>query len=154
MVIKMKKKILITGILLVIILSITGLVYAGRTLNQKTENEEKHLIKIEFSDLEEKINNKETFILLLSQESCSHCAQYKPILKKILANHNIYAYELEIDKLSNKENAKLKDVANISGTPTTIFIENGTETNTSTRLVGTKNASQIENRLKALGYIK
>lgn len=154
MVIKMKKKIIIIAIVLVILLSIGGLIYASSTLNKKTENEDKHLIVISFSELQEKINNKETFILLLSQESCSHCAEYKPIFKKVLAKHDIYAYELQINKLSKKETAELKDIANTSGTPTTVFIENGTETNTSTRLVGTKSSSEIENRLKALGYIK
>lgn len=156
MVINMKKRLIIIGIIVVITLSITGLIYAGAKLNNKTEEENKHLITITFSELKEKINNKETFILLISQEQCSHCAEYKPILKKVLAKHDVYAYELKLDKpkLSKKETAELKDIANTSGTPTTIFIENGEETNTSTRLVGTKTSSEIENRLKALGYIK
>ncbi len=150
----MKKNLIITGIILVSILSIVGLVYASKTLNEKSENEEKRLIQLKYSELEEKVNNKETFILLLSQTDCSHCAQYKPILKKVLAKHNLYAYELEINKLTKEETAKLKDIANTSGTPTTIFIENGSETNTSSRLVGTKTSSEIERRLKSLGYIK
>lgn len=150
----MKKKILIACGILVIALSIIGLIYAGITLNEKEDKEDKHLIELNFSKVEEKVNNKETFILLLSQETCSHCAQYKPILKKVLAKHDIIAYELQIDKLTKEETAKLKDIANASGTPTTIFIEKGVETNTSTRLVGTKTSTEIESRLKALGYIK
>ena len=35
-----------------------------------------------------------------------------------------------------------------------MFIENGEETNTSSRLVGEKTQDQIINRLKAMGYIK
>lgn len=154
MVIKMKKKVLFIVGALIVILSIVGLIYASITLNKSEENEEKHLIEITFSELKEKINNKESFILLISQESCSHCAEYKPVLKKVLTKHDLYAYELQINKLSTKESAELKDIANTSGTPTTIFIENGTETNTSTRLVGTKQSSEIESRLKALGYIE
>ncbi len=150
----MKKNLIIAGIILVSILSIIGLIYASKTLNEKNEDEEKRLIQLTFNELQEKVNNKETFILLLSQSDCSHCAQYKPILKKVLAKHDIYAYELEIDKISKEDNAKLKDIANTSGTPTTIFIENGSEANTSSRLVGTKTSSEIERRLKSLGYIK
>lgn len=150
----MKKKILIAGGILLISLSIIGLIYAGVTLNKKTQDEDNHLISLKFSEVEKKVNNKETFILLLSQESCSHCAQYKPILKKVLAKNDIIAYELKIDKLTKEETAKLKDIANASGTPTTVFIEEGVEKNTSTRLVGTKSSTEIENRLKALGYIK
>ena len=102
MVIKMKKKVLFIAGSLIVILSIVGLIYASITLNKSEENEEKHLIEITFSELKEKINNKESFILLISQESCSHCAEYKPVLKKVLSrikryskykrytNHNIY----------------------------------------------------------------
>ncbi len=152
----MKKRLIIIGVIAVITLSILGLLYASSKLNNKTKEEDKHLITITFSELKEKINNKDSFILLISQEQCSHCAEYKPIFKKVLAKHNVYAYELKLDKpkLSKKEVAELKDIANTSGTPTTVFIENGEETNTSTRLVGTKTSSEIENRLKALGYIK
>lgn len=152
----MKKKIIIIATISIIILSIIGLIYASKTLNEKTENEDKYLITIKFDELKKKIENKESFILLISQEQCSHCAEYKPILKKVLAKHNVYAYELKLDKpkLTKQETAELKDIANTSGTPTTVFIENGAETSTSTRLVGTKTASEIENRLKALKYIK
>mgnify|MGYP003415868343 CR=1 FL=1 len=78
----MKKKIIILVSILVIALAIGGLVYASVTLNKKTEEMENHLIEISFTELQKKIDNKETFILVYTQESCSHCMMYKPTLKE------------------------------------------------------------------------
>lgn len=135
-------------------MAIAGMIYASTTLNKKTEEENKHLVEITYKELEEKVNNKETFILVLTQTNCSHCHEYKPVLKKVLHENNIYAYEVSTDKLTKEENSKLKDIANTSGTPTTVFIENGEEKSTYSRIVGTQTESKIVNKLKSMGYIK
>jgi len=150
----MKKKLIMIIILIVITLSIIGLIYAGTTLHKEEKEENNHLVEISFKELQEKIDNKDSFILLLSQTTCSHCAEYRPVLKKVLKNYNIYAYEIATDKLDKEQTAKLKDIANASGTPTTVFIENGEEKNTGNRLVGAASESKLISRLKAVGYIK
>ena len=150
----MKKNILtIIGIILVC-LAVIGLVFASKTLNQKNKEEDNHLIEISITELQEKVNNKETFILLISQTNCSHCAEYKPVLKEVLTKYDILAYEIDETKLSEKENGILKNIANISGTPTTVFIVDGEEANTQNRLIGAANKNKIINRLKAMNYIK
>ena len=150
----MKKNILtIIGIILVC-LAVIGLVSASKTLNQKNKEEDNHLIEISITELQEKVNNKETFILLISQTNCSHCAEYKPVLKEVLTKYDIFAYEIDETKLSEKENGILKNIANISGTPTTVFIVDGEEANTQNRLIGAANKNKIINRLKAMNYIK
>ena len=154
MVIEMKKKIMIISIISIAIIAIIAMIYASTTLNNQNKEEDKHLPEISFTELEEKINNKESFILVLTKTNCSYCIEYKPVLKKVLTEYDIYAYELYIDKLSTKENGKLKDIANISGTPATIFIEQGEEKNTATRLYGSQPKDKIISRLKAMGYIK
>ena len=146
----MKKKIIIASICAVIIMAVAGMIYASTTLNKKTEEENKHLVEITYQELEKKVNNKESFILVLTQTNCSHCHEYKPVLKKVLYDYDIYAYEVSTDKLTKEENAKLKDIANASGTPTTIFIENGEEKNTYSRMVGTQTESKLVNKLNNL----
>lgn len=150
----MKKGIIIIISILVVFLSIGGLIYASVTLNKKSEEMENHLVEISFTELQEKIDNKETFILVYTQESCSHCMMYKPTLKEVLYEYDIYAYELQTDKLTTTEAAKLKDIANADGTPNTIFIKDGQEISTNVRIVGTQSKSYIVSRLKTLGYIK
>ncbi len=149
----MKSKIISIITIVIILLSVLGLVYAGIILNKKKTEEDNHLIELNFKDLQEKINNKETFILVITQTDCTHCAEYKPVLKEILVEYNIIAYEIDEHKLSKEENAYLKDIANTSGTPTTVFIENGVEKSTSTRIIGAKKRDVILARLKAMKYI-
>lgn len=150
----MKKKVIIISVLAVAIIAISLLVYASIKLNGQAKEEDSHLIEISFSELQEKIDNKETFIFVITQKQCSHCAEYKPVLKKVLAEYDIYAYELSLDNLDAEKKGKLNDIANVSGTPATIFIEDGVEKNTSSRLSGTKTESKIVSRLKAMGYIE
>ncbi len=150
----MKKKILIFVIVAIVIAACVGLIYAGTILHGKETNEDKHLVEITFNELQEKANNKETFILLVSQTNCSHCLEFKPTFKKVLAKYDITAYNIELDKLNTEEKTKLKDIANVTSTPTTVFIDNGEEKSTSQRLVGTVTEDRVIKRLKALGYIK
>lgn len=152
----MKKKLIIILVTIVCLAAIGGMIYIGLVNTEKEKDLDKHLIEIKFSELQKKVDNKETFILVLTQTDCSHCMEYKPTLKKVLAEYDIYAYELNIseDKISKEDKAKLKQIANTSGTPTTVFITNGEEKTTSTRLVGNRPSSDIIKRLKAMGYIK
>ena len=150
----MKKKIIIGLIISVIILSICALIYAIVVLNKKEKNEDKYFQELSIKELKEKCENKESFILVISQTTCSHCAEYKPRIKKVLAKYEITGYYIEKDLLSEEETAELANIANINGTPTTVFIENGEEGSTTTRLIGAKSVEAIESRLKAMGYIK
>lgn len=150
----MKKKIgIIAGI--AIILAALGLFgYAIIVSAIETAAKDKTLIELSYKELEKKINNKDTFILVITQTKCSHCAQYKPVLKEVLYEYDLKAYEVDEEKLSKKELGKLKNIANISGTPTTVFIVDGEEVTTSSRLRGgITNKNIIIKRLKAQGYI-
>lgn len=150
----MKKKVLISIGILAIIGAVIGLIYASTVLKGKENELDKHLVELNYSELQEKIDNKESFILVISKTDCPHCQAFKPIFKEVLSKHDIIAYEIRIDTLTKEESNKFSYIANISGTPTTIFIVNGEEKSTSTRLVGEANSDKIETRLKALGYIK
>lgn len=150
----MKKKILIISALIIIIAAIGAIIYASITLNKEANEEDKHLITITVKELQKKIENKDTFILVVTQENCSHCAQYKPVLKKILKEYDIYAYEVDESKISSEDIGTFTDIANISGTPTTLFFTDGVEKSTATRLVGSVQARKIKQRLEAMGYIK
>ena len=151
----MKKKGLIIGISAVIVFAIGAMIYAGIVLNSKEKNENKYLIELKIDELKEKINNKESFILLISQTTCSHCAEYKPKFKRVLSSNKVTAYYIEKDLLNKEDEGYLNTVANISGTPTTVFIVDGEEANTAYRISGSNADEQkIKDRLIAMGYIK
>ena len=150
----MKKNVIKIIVFIVIIAAVIALIYASSVLKGKEEDLDNHLIELNFSQLQEKINNKDSFILLFSQTDCPHCQAFKPIFKEVLAEHDIDAYELKLDLLSKEEKNELSSIANVSGTPTTVFIVDGEEKSTATRLKGEATADKIEARLKALGYIE
>jgi thioredoxin-like negative regulator of GroEL len=151
---KMKKKIMIFLGVAIAIGAIAAIVYASLTLNKQKEIEDTYLIELSYNELEEKINNKESFVVVFTQSQCAHCHEYKPILKRTLAKVELYAYEIVLDKLSKEEGSKLNDIANVSQTPTTVFIKNGQEINSTSRLLGVQNEDKLIKRFKTFGYIE
>jgi thioredoxin-related protein len=138
-------------ILLVIILGVF-LVYKLAFKNDSDGSDS--VISIGISDLENKIENKDTFILVITQTDCSHCKQYLPELRRTLKKYDIVAYELDVQKLDSDEKTTLAKYVNFSGTPTTLFYTDGEEKTTLNRLVGYAAESKIVERLKSLGYIE
>ena len=143
---KMKKKLLIFLGIALSLGAIGAIIYASITLNKQQKLEDSYLIELSYDELVKKIENKDSFVLVYTQTTCSHCIEYKPILKKTLYKNKLYGYEIVIDKLNTEEKAKLKDIANVSGTPTTIFIKDGVEISTSSRLTGIQTEDKLTNR--------
>ena len=146
----MKKKWLILGAILFSLILITSLFFA---LKPKQNN----IISISGAELLKKLENKETFILIRTQDGCHHCEQYKPILNRVLTENNLNAFELKSTTL-NKEDQSIRNeidkLFNISGTPTTIFISNGIETTTINRIVGISTYTNVVEKLKEQGFLK
>ncbi len=142
-----KKNILITIVTLIILIS--GAILLASIFTKKDSK----LINLTLPALKEKVENKDTFVLVLSQTGCSHCQQYIPELEKALKEVDFNAYLLNISNLSDEEYTDLTKLVPFSGTPTTIFFTEGTEKTTLNRIVGSKSKSEIIERLKSLGYI-
>ena len=118
------------------------------------KNESNNLIEMNTKTFKEKINNKDSFILLITKEGCSHCAEYLPVFINVLEKYNLTAYKLDLADMSDSDKEYLADIANISGTPTTVFIENGEETTVLNRIVGSASRKTVIDRLKTMKYIK
>lgn len=112
-----------------------------------------YLQKINYKELEKMIDNKETFILEITQDGCSHCEEFTPRLKSILEENKIKAYNLNITYIEEKDYEKLDEKYNLKGTPTTMFFKNGKELINS-RLTGSVSDSKIKAVLQGLDYIK
>ncbi len=144
------KKFLIIGIVIVILVAIGIGVY----FLLKNNNTNNYLVELNKNALQEKIDNKDSFILVVSREGCPHCAEYLPVLRKVLENNKVTAYLVDIAKFSKEDRTYLNSIANVSGTPTTLFIEKGEEKSVVNRIVGSTDRRSIESRLKATGYIE
>lgn len=108
---------------------------------------------IGYDELSDLIKNKETFILEVSQDGCSHCAEYKPIFEDVLKENKLKAYNLNITYISEEDYNKFDKKYEFEGTPTTMFFKDGKEV-LSSRIVGTTSKTKLTNSLKRLGYIK
>ncbi len=120
----------------------------------KDDSKLSNIMNISINELQNKYDNKETFIVVLTQTGCSHCEKYLPNLNKVLKDNNLTAFELNTTNLSDDEKATLARYISYSGTPTTVFIKNGEEETALNRLVGDLSQEKITERLKNMGYIK
>lgn len=142
----MKKKKYIIILLVVLILILTIIIL----LNNKS-----NLIKLSYNEVIEKINNKEDFILCITATNCTHCQEYKPKLKKISSEYNIKIYYTDINTFNDEDYENFKTKLSLDGsTPITIFIKDGTETTTATRIEGNVSTEKIIKKLKSNGFIK
>lgn len=145
------KKNIIFGVLVVIIialiLTIVGVIYLKN--NKKYQG----VVDLSMATLNEKIANKEDFIMVITQTTCSHCKAFLPILESVAKDYNVTFYDMNITNLQEDERNELSKIVNFTSTPTTIFFKNGEEESTTTRLVGEKSQSQVVTRLKNEGFI-
>lgn len=142
----MKKKIIILVSICIVIL-IGGIIYDN--IASKS-----YLKEIKYKDVIEKINNKDTFVLLISQTTCSHCLEYKPKLETVANKEKINIYYIEYDLLSKEDTENFNKYISFSGTPTTVFFTNGEEKTAATRINGSASIEKIESKLKSNGFIK
>lgn len=145
----MKKKYIIIG--LTILVFLMGLFVYLATTKQNNKN---YIKEITLANLEEKLNNKESFVLVITQTGCGHCNSYKPILQSVGRKYDFTFYDINLTNLSKDEYALFTKIANSSGTPTTIFYENGEEKTTLNRLVGETSSKKLTDKLIKLKYIK
>ena len=143
---KAKKNVIILVIVCLIVL--VGAVVADIILGKSYLNE------IKYDKVMEKVEAKDSFVLLLSQTTCSHCMDFKPKLAKVAKNYKVNIYYLETNLLSEDESKKLKEHFNYSGTPTTVFIINGEEKTAANRINGDVSEEKIISKLKSNGFIK
>ena len=113
----------------------------------------KELISINYDELAEKISNKDSFVLYVGSSSCSHCANFKPTLEKVIDKYKLDVYYINMANLSEaKYNAVMKKIDG-QGTPTTVYIEKG-KTKTSPRIEGERDYDTTVEFFKDLNLVK
>ena len=142
----------LVAIILIIIIAIGIVVIIKKTTN-KNEETYSNVVMLNIEMLKKKIDNKETFPLIVSKDDCSHCIAFIPVADKVGKEYGIIFYDISLTDLSNEDATYLRNIANISGTPTTVFIINGEEKNIQNRLVSEAKEYRLVEKLKAMGYI-
>ncbi len=135
----MKKKILL--VLALLLFTLTGCA--------KTTYSE-----IKLDELGKKIENKESFALVIGSETCSACEAYRPIMEQVISKYNLTIYYINIYPLTTEQKAKLVSYVYYSNTPTTVFFTDGEVKDTHNNLVGAVSYDKVVARLIEMGYIK
>lgn len=141
------KKVLTLTILFISILLLTGC----------NNNNSKYLQEVSFKEFYTMIENKESFILEIMQDGCSHCAVFTPRFKSVLEEYQVNAKYINFTNLSEEQyNQFIKDFNDNEnlGTPTVLFIVDGKEKSSMNRLAGEPSEKEIIRKLKQNEYIE
>ena len=138
----MKKFILLISITIIFVL-ITG-----------CNNESYGLKKINYNKLQEKMSNKDTFVLYIGSRNCSVCVNFEPTVKEVVSENKIIIYKLDIADFSKEEKTSLQETFDFRGTPTIVYLSNGEETSVLNRLEGAVPKSTLIDYLKKNNIIK
>ena len=145
----MDKKIIWAITIILILGVIGGILFYSR------DKDKNHFISLSGEEFKEKINNKDSFILLLIQTGCHFCEEFKPVVNEVIKEHtDLKIYALNLTDMSSDDKAFLINIANTTSTPTMIFVVNGEEETSLNRVVGKVSKSKLITRLESLGYIK
>ena len=142
-------KILIIITTLIVIL-LASLIFLNQD-NKKTGS----LNKINYKELTKKIENKDSFILIVSQSTCTHCASYKPKVEIIAKKHKLNIYYIDYDLEKDKTKEKFLEEYDLDGsTPITLFIKKGKQTSIFDRIEGDISDTKVIEKFKKMRFIK
>lgn len=139
---------------LTIICAIVLVVILGILLFVNGKSSKYGLFELKYDDVMKKFNNKDDFVLVISQTICAHCISYKPVLRSVSKKYKIKTYYIDVDLLNDKETEELKKYVSYSDTPSTLFIKDGTESTRANRIVGEATEEKIVSKLKQNNFIK
>lgn len=130
----MKKKDIILVIALVVVVVLGCFIMKGEKVKPNytlplTLNGDAGLHLLSYAEYQEKIDQNEAFVVVLSRESCSHCANFLPVAKSFAEEKQIPMYYIDTDTFSQddwasfeKSNSFLKKNSGNWGTPTTVVL--------------------------------
>ena len=135
------KKIKLIILALLLIVTLTG---CGKS----------YINDISYSKFNQKIKNEETFFFVVTQDGCSHCENFIPVIEKVLNDKKVVGYNLNTSKFSEEQNKEFDEKYGVTGTPTTIFIKDGEEVSLLQRINGEADSDKVIRKLQNNGYIK
>lgn len=137
----------------IVLVSICVVILIGAIIFDVTTSKS-YFKEIKYDNLIEKVNNKDSFVLLVSQTICDHCKNYKPLLREVADDNKVMVYYIEVDLLTKEQQKEFKKLFSFSGTPMTIFVKNGNEETTANRINGAASKDKIIAKFKSNGIIQ
>lgn len=130
-----------------LLLILVVVLLTGCTSNSKLEN-------IDYSQYKDLIKNKESFVLEVMRDGCSHCETLKPRLENVANTYNVNIKVINLAKLNEEDYQIFTKEIGTGATPTVIFYKDGEEKSVATRIVGSVSEEKIINKFKDNEIIK
>lgn len=112
------------------------------------------LENISYSEYKELISNKESFVLEVMRDGCSHCKTLKPRLENVASEYKLDIKVINLAHLSDEDYIEFTKEIGTGATPTVIFYKKGEEKSVATRIIGSVSEEKIINKFKDNGIIK
>ena len=87
------------------------------------------LHKLSYSEYQEKIDNNESFIVIVSRTTCSHCQSFMPVAEDFVNEEGLPLYYIDTDDFTEDEwtslessNTYFEENSGNWGTPTTLVL--------------------------------
>ncbi len=148
----MKKVVIITVVILLIVGGIGTGCYFYKKHHKKTSSTT-YYHTLTYQTFKKMVDDKKTFILVIHQTGCSHCANYLPIVESISNEFKLDVYNINTANFNEEDRYKFNGTVHYSGTPTTIFFFDGVEKTPLNRIVGEASKATTVERYKSLGFI-
>ncbi|HHT38774.1 MAG TPA: thioredoxin family protein [Mollicutes bacterium] len=113
-----------------------------------------YLKDVTYSEIKNKVENKESFVLYIGNEFCSYCKLFEPKLRAVANEYKLVIYKIDTATMTTDENQEFKGLVGSVGTPTVVFFYDGVESGTSNRMNGNISKDKIIDKLKINDYIK
>lgn len=110
-------------------------------------------IEISYETYEQKMENKEDFILFIGSTTCSHCQDFKPVLENVITDYDLKIYYIDLYKTTKEQGDKIWEDTFLEGTPTIVFISKG-KIKLFPRIEGYMNEENLIKQLQSAGYIE
>lgn len=127
-------------------------------------SKEAHITFINYDEYKSLIRKDDTSVIVIGQDGCSHCTNYKPALNSVAEDYNIAMNYLNLTNLTSEESNKLfENLKNIGyddpefledgsfGTPLTLIIE---DSEVEHYISGERTISQLVRELTRIGVIE
>ncbi|MGI6324651.1 MAG: thioredoxin family protein [Bacilli bacterium] len=152
----MKNKNLLTYLVIFSIIMVFSIILINAQIKDNTNKETgpSYLKTITLNELEQLIEDKETFILFIGSTECGACKLFTPNLEAVLTKYKIKINYIAHNKLDNEERSNFQHLIQFDSYPTVVFFENGIENSTINRIVGAAPQNKIIEKLKDNGYIE
>ena len=104
-----KKNNILNAIIIGVIVLIVGaflIIVSNKSVNR--------IIKLTYTDYQEKIKEDTDIVVYYGRVGCSHCQQYKPIVSLVADEYDLVVYYVDIDTLSEEEYIDLHDSLSVT----------------------------------------